>query len=143
MRSIAYWIATGLTAFVFLFSGAVDVARPSSVIEVMATLGYPGYMAVILGVWKILGGVVVVIPGFPRLKEWAYAGMVFDLTGASASHAACGHPAGDIATPLVILGIVMASWALRPEGRALRDAAGTTIGLFSATPSDARTDTSM
>jgi hypothetical protein len=59
------------------------------------------------------------VPGFPRLKEWAYAGMFFDLTGASASHAAVGDPVAKILTPLVILGIVIASWWLRPDSRKL------------------------
>jgi uncharacterized membrane protein YphA (DoxX/SURF4 family) len=141
IRTIAYWITTGLTAFVFLFSGALNAARPAPVIEAMSKLDYPGYLAVILGVWKVLGGVAILLPRFPRLKEWAYAGMVFDLTGAAASHAACGHPASEIATPLVILGIVVASWALRPESRTLRDAAGNPIGLFPPTPPESRIET--
>ncbi len=74
----------------------------------------------ILGVWKVLGGVAVLIPRFPKLKEWAYAGMLFDLTGAAASHAAVGDPLAKVVTPLLLLGIVMASWALRPEGRRLQ-----------------------
>jgi uncharacterized membrane protein YphA (DoxX/SURF4 family) len=126
-RNIAYWVTTGLTAFVFLLGGAFDVARPASVVEIMNKLEYPGYLAVILGVWKILGGIAVLIPRFPRLKEWAYAGMFFDLTGAAASHAVCGHPAGEIVPPVVILGIVMASWALRPESRRLKDASSEPI----------------
>jgi hypothetical protein len=73
-------------------------------------------------VWKLLGGVAILAPRSPRLKEWAYAGMVLDLTGAAASHAAVGDPAGKVAAPLINSGIVMASWALRPESRKLRDA---------------------
>ena len=105
-RNIAYWITTGLTAFVFLLGGAFDIARPAQVVEAMTKLGYASYVAVILGVWKVLGGITVLIPRFPRLKEWAYAGMVFDLTGAAASHAACGDPPSNIATPLIIMCIV-------------------------------------
>ena len=121
-RPISYWVTTGLTAFVFLTGGAAELARPAFLMEGMAHLGYPVYFVSILGVWKILGGVAVLAPRFPRLKEWAYAGMLLDLTGAAASHAAFGDPAGKIATPLVLLGIVMASWALRPESRKLHDA---------------------
>ena len=117
MRTIAYWVATALTAFVFLSGGAADVARPSFVMEGMTQLGYPAYFLLILGVWKVLGGIAVLIPRTALLKEWAYAGMVFDLTGASASHAACGDPVGKVITPLIILGIVAASWALRPASR--------------------------
>jgi hypothetical protein len=62
------------------------------------------------------------VPGFGRVKEWAYAGMVFDLTGASASHAASGDPVGNVVTPLVILAVVVASYLLRPESRTLASA---------------------
>ncbi len=111
-RLIAYWITTALTAFVFLSGGATELVRPDFLMKGMNDLGYPPYFVLILGVWKLLGGVVVLIPGTPRLKEWAYAGMVFDLTGAAASHAAVGETS-KIAAPLIITGIVMASWALR------------------------------
>jgi len=121
MHRIAYWIATALTAFVFLSGGAVDVARPLGALQGMTHLGYPPYFMVILGVWKLLGGIVVLAPGFPRLKEWAYAGMLFDLTGATASHASVGDPIHKIVIPLIILCIVMASWALRPKSRKLGD----------------------
>jgi uncharacterized membrane protein YphA (DoxX/SURF4 family) len=122
MRRIAYWVATALTAFVFVSSGAVNLARPPFVLEAMSRLGYPAYFVTMLGVWKVLGGVAVLAPGLPRLKEWAYAGMAFDLVGASASHAAVGDPGGSVAFPLIVLGIVAASWALRPESRKLPDA---------------------
>jgi uncharacterized membrane protein YphA (DoxX/SURF4 family) len=129
-KTIAYWVTTALTAFVFLGGGVADVLQPADVVKGMTDLGYPTYVATILGVWKILGGFAVLAPRLPRLKEWAYAGMTFDLIGASASHAAVGDPAAKVATPLIILGIVTASWVLRPESRTLRDAAGTPIGLF-------------
>jgi uncharacterized membrane protein YphA (DoxX/SURF4 family) len=114
-RYIAYWAATALTAFVFLSGGLVDIARPSFAVEGMTHLGYPIYFMVILGVWKVLGGIAVLIPRIPLLKEWAYAGMFFDLSGAAASHASVGDPAAKIATPLLLLGIVIGSWALRPQ----------------------------
>jgi uncharacterized membrane protein YphA (DoxX/SURF4 family) len=124
-RLIAYWITTGLTAFVFLSGGAGELARPAALVQGMTHLGYPLYFVTILGVWKILGGITVLAPGLPRLKEWAYAGMFFDLSGAAASHAATGDPVGKIVTPLIILGIVMASWALRPASRRFRGASST------------------
>jgi hypothetical protein len=116
-RLVAYWAMTGLAAFVFLSGGPVDIARPAFATEGMTHLGYPAYFMVILGVWKTLGGVVILAPRLPRLKEWAYAGMIFDLTGAAASHAAVGDPAAKVVIPLILSGIVMASWALRPAGR--------------------------
>ena len=120
-RLIAYWVTTALTAFVFLSGGATDLWRPGFLMEGMNKLGYPTYFVLILGVWKVLGGIVVLLPRLPTLKEWAYAGMVFDLTGAAASHAAVGEM-DKIAAPLIITGIVMVSWAFRPESRRLRAA---------------------
>jgi len=117
-RQIAYWITTALVAFVFLSGGAEELARPAPLMEGMARLGYPAYFVTILGVWKILGGIAILIPRFPRLKEWAYAGMFFDLSGAAISHAVSGEQS-KIAAPLIILAIVVASWALRPQGRRL------------------------
>jgi uncharacterized membrane protein YphA (DoxX/SURF4 family) len=119
---VAYWIVTALTAFAFLSGGAMDLMHPPEMAQGMAHLGYPAYFMTILGLWKVLGALAVVVPGFPRLKEWAYAGMVFDLTGATYSHAASGDDVGKIVTPLVLCAIVAASWALRPEGRKLKSA---------------------
>lgn len=123
-RRIGYWVTTALTAYVFLAGGVVYLARPKFVTEELARLGYPAYFVLILGVWKALGGAAVLAPGLPRLKEWAYAGMAFNLTAAAATHAAVGDPVAKTVTPLVILGVVMASWALRPESRRLRGDAG-------------------
>jgi hypothetical protein len=87
-------------------------------------LGYPIYFANILGFWKLADAIAIVIPGFPLLKEWAYAGFFFDLSGGAASHAFNGDPffAGpaSVALPLVFLGLVIASWALRPPTRRLQ-----------------------
>ena len=118
-RLIAYWVTTALTAFAFLSGGVMDVVQPPDLLKGMTDLGYTAYFTTILGVWKVLGGITVLVPGFPRLKEWAYAGMFFDLSGAAASHAAVGDPVAKIVTPLILLGIVMASWALRPASRTL------------------------
>lgn len=106
-RVIAYWITTALVIFELVMGGAWDVMRVPQVRGLIERLGYPSYFLVILGIWKLLGAVALVIPRFPRLKEWAYAGVIFDLTGAVAS--------------LVVSGIVdagtLASWALRPASR--------------------------
>lgn len=127
-RRIAYWVATALTAYVFLAGGAVYLTRPKFVTDELTRLGYPAHFVLLLGVWKALGGAAVLAPGLPRLKEWAYAGMFFNLTAAAATHAAAGDPAFKTVTPLVILGVVMTSWALRPESRRLRDGAGQAVG---------------
>lgn len=122
-RNITYWVSTGLVAAAMLSGGVADVVGPAPVVEGMTHLGYPGYFALILGVWKVLGGVAVLAPGFPRLKEWAYAGIVFDLSGAALSHAFAGDGADKIVAPIVLLGLAFASWALRPDSRRLADGA--------------------
>jgi uncharacterized membrane protein YphA (DoxX/SURF4 family) len=118
-RTIGYWAATGLVGLAFLAGGLADIGGAPDVAETMRHLGYPAYFAVILGFWKVLGALALVSPGLPRVKEWAYAGIVFDLTGAAASHAILGDPAVKVAIPLVLLGLAVASWALRPSSRRL------------------------
>jgi hypothetical protein len=78
---------------------------------------YPGYFSVILGVWKVLGAVAVLAPRFPRLKEWAYAGMFFNMMGAVVSHLAVGDPAVTLVAPIIFICLVAASWVLRPSAR--------------------------
>jgi len=87
---------------------------------VVPELGYPMYFFAIIGVWKVLGAVAILVPRFPRLKEWAYAGIFFDLTGAAASNAAVGGYGAygfHVIAPLIIAGFTVASWALRPPSR--------------------------
>jgi uncharacterized membrane protein YphA (DoxX/SURF4 family) len=123
-RLIAYWVTTVLTALVFLSGGVMDIIQPPDLVKGMTDLGYPAYFTTILGAWKLLGGLTILAPRLPRLKEWAYAGMFFDLTGASLSHASHGDPIDKIAVPLVLTCIAMASWYLRPDSRKL---GGTTV----------------
>lgn len=114
---IAYWISTALLVLVFLGGGVMDLRQPPEVLESMKALGYPAYFATLLGLWKLSGALALVVPGFPRVKEWAYAGMFFDLTGAAVSHAAVGDPFAKTLVPLVLTGVLIASWALRPSSR--------------------------
>jgi uncharacterized membrane protein YphA (DoxX/SURF4 family) len=118
-RKIGYWVATALLAVAFLAGGVFDLGQSPAVAETLAHLGYPAYLATLLGTWKVLGALAVLAPGLPRLKEWAYAGMMFDLTGALVSHAAAGDGADKLMAPIVLLGVLGASWALRPETRKL------------------------
>ena len=121
-KTIAYWGTTALTALAFFTGGLADVTRGPAMVSGMAHLGYPAYFMLILGSWKVLGALAILAPRLPRLKEWAYAGIVFDLTGAALSHASVGDGFAKVITPLVILGFAAASWALRPlaSGRALQ-----------------------
>jgi uncharacterized membrane protein YphA (DoxX/SURF4 family) len=118
-RNIGYWAATGLLAAALALAGLADVTRSPDVVASLARLGYPAYVAVILGVWKALGAAAILAPRFPRLKEWAYAGVTFNLTGAVLSHLWSGDGPKEVTAPLVLLGLAAASWALRPEGRRL------------------------
>jgi hypothetical protein len=109
--------------FELALGGAWDVLRVAHVRALIEHLGYPTYFLVILGTWKLLGAVALVVPGFPRLKEWAYAGAVFDLTGAVASLWAAGlFAASTAAYPIFMTGVAIASWALRPPSRRLSGA---------------------
>ncbi len=93
------------------------LANPHGVVP---DLGYPMYFFAILGFWKVLGAIAILVPRFPLLKEWAYAGIFFDLTGAAASCAAVGGYGAygfHVIAPLIITGFTVASWALRPESR--------------------------
>ncbi|HEX5285201.1 MAG TPA: DoxX family protein [Bryocella sp.] len=117
-RNIAYWITTILVAFFIGSGGIAQVAHlRASVDGFVHILGYPAYFVTVLGVWKVLGPIAILVPRFPRLKEWAYAGIFFDLTGAVASNAAVHGSAFHILVPLVLAGIAMASWWLRPPTR--------------------------
>jgi hypothetical protein len=118
-RLIAYWTCTILVALSLASGGIGEIMRAAPVMEGMTHLGYPRYFVVILGVWKLLGTVAILLPGFVLLKEWAYAGMIFDLTGASLSQAAVGDGARHVLVPLAIAALVVASWALRPASRRL------------------------
>ena len=119
-RIIAYWVTTALVVFELAMGGVWDILQLPQVRGVIERLGYPLYFLVILGIWKLLGAVALVVPRFPRLKEWAYAGVIFDLTGAVASQLASGWmDAGQMAYPIVMTGVAIASWALRPPTRRL------------------------
>lgn len=122
-----YWITTAVLAFVLLSGGIAQLARLAPNARGMAALGYPPYVMTILGLWKIAGTLAILAPRLPRLKEWAYAGAFFDLTGAAASHAASGESAARIIIPAAFALLVLASWALRPASRRLPDADEVTV----------------
>jgi hypothetical protein len=118
----AYWIFTSLAALLFAVPGAALLLRVPHFSEDMARLGFPVYFLTILGVWKLLGVIAILSPGLVRLKEWAYAGMIFDLTSAAISRAVMGDGFIKIFVPLLVATIVFLSWRLRPVERVLRSA---------------------
>ena len=119
MKTIGYWATTSVLAIAFAASGAANLTRSPGATGGMAHLGYPVYLTTILGAWQLLAVAAVLFPGFPLLKEWAYAGMFFDLTGAAASHLMAGDRASRVLAPLALLALVIASWAQRPDSRLL------------------------
>ena len=119
-KAFAYWTCTLLLALSILSGGAAELAHLQGNVDGILLLGYPLYFLTILGLWKVLGAIAILVPGWPRLKEWAYAGIFFNVTGAAASHAAVGDYgvyAFHVVVNLVFAGLVIASWALRPESR--------------------------
>jgi uncharacterized membrane protein YphA (DoxX/SURF4 family) len=124
ISTVGYWVSTGLAALIVGASGVGDLAGAPQVAAEMTHLGYPAYFSTILGTWKILGAITLLVPRFPRLKEWAYAGITFDLSGAAASHVLLGDGIGKGAFPLLMLVLALTSWALRPESRRLASREG-------------------
>ena len=118
-KTLAYWIVTGLFSAVVGFSGFAHITHLDNMVEAMTHLGYPLYFMSIIGLAKILGVVAVLAPARAHLKEWAYAGLCFNLAGATASHAFAGDPLSHTVRPAIVLGLCVASYLLRPEARRL------------------------
>jgi len=118
-KVIGYWVATVLTTLLMLPGGVMDLLNLPQAQEIMKHLGYPNYVAPMLGAWKILGTIVILAPGLQRAKEWAYAGMVIDLVGAGVSHSMSGDGPGNWALPFVGVLFVAASSVLRPQSRVM------------------------
>lgn len=118
-KMIGYWITTGLIALAFGMGGVMDVMAGPDVATIMSHLGYPLYVARVIGVFKVVATAAVLVPGMPRLKEWAYAGIAVDLIGAAVSHISVGDGPKDFMPALFLLVVGAASWALRPPSRVL------------------------
>ena len=116
-RSAGYWLATVLVVAELGLGGAWDIARLPSVRDLVTQLGYPSYFLVLLGTWKVLGAVALLVPRRPLLKEWAYAGAFFTYTGAIVSHLSTGYALGELWLLAVLTALTVLSWALRPPSR--------------------------
>jgi len=117
-NKIIYWIFTALLSIGMLQSGIFAVLRTTQWVDLVTGLGYPVYFLTILGIWKILGVIAILIPGFKLLKEWAYAGFFFAMTGALVSHLAChDYAVKAILGPLFQTVFVILSWYFRPSDR--------------------------
>src|SRR5262245_16249642 len=118
-KSITYWMTTGLVVFAMFSGGIAELAHRPETIDGMKQLGYPVYLVMILGFWKLLGSLALVVPGVPRVKEWAYAGIFFNMTGAAVSHLVCHDAAWHVGVTLGLAALAVASSELRPASRTL------------------------
>ena len=121
-NKIIYWIATGWLALGFISTGAGQLLRMDSGqggAEMIVHLGYPVYFMTLLGIWKILGVIAILVPRFPLVKEWAYAGFFFAMSGAIYSHIAKGDPGTSILPALLLLVLTAISWYFRPADKKL------------------------
>jgi uncharacterized membrane protein YphA (DoxX/SURF4 family) len=117
---IIYWIATLWLALGMVATGAVQLLKAKEGqggLDMLTHLGYPVYLLTILGIWKILGVVAILIPKFPLLKEWAYAGFFFVMSGAIFSHIAAGDSVTEIFPSLLLLILTVISWYFRPADK--------------------------
>ncbi len=119
--NIFYWILTVLFAVFMAFTAIPDIMNAKDAVEFMTKLGYPPYFTPFIGVAKLLGSIAILIPGFPRIKEWAYAGLIFDLVGATYSTVAAGDPGG--AFILVFIALGFASYFVYHKKRKLESQA--------------------
>lgn len=121
-KLMGYWSVTLLLAGSITLSGIGQLMQLGGNIELVTNIGFPLYITNILGTWKILGVIAIVVPRFPRLKEWAHAGLFFLMTGAALSHAFAndyGEYGFNVVLPLSYAALNIASWALRPKSRKL------------------------
>jgi DoxX-like family len=116
-RAAGYWLATAAVAAELGVGGIWDIARLPFVRDLVTHLGYPSYFLVLLGTWKVLGAVVLLVPRRALLKEWAYAGAFFTYTGAIVSHLTTGYGLGEVGLLVILTALTVLSWALRPASR--------------------------
>ena len=116
---IIYWVTTLWLALGMVSTGMVQLVKMKEEVDNFSSLGYPAYLMTIIGGWKMLGVVTVLMPKFPLLKEWAYAGFFFAMTGAVVSHLISGHGAKEIFGPMLLLVLTVISWYFRPADRRL------------------------
>lgn len=118
-NKIIYWIATIWLALGMVSTGIVQLIHMKEEVALFARLGYPAYLLTMLAIWKFLGVVAVLISKFPLLKEWAYAGFFFAMSGAVFSHLAVSDGAAEYFGPGLLLVLTLVSWYFRPASRKL------------------------
>lgn len=118
-NKIIYWIATGWLALGMVSTGVVQILQIKENVQPILDLGYPDYFLTLLGFWKLVGAVAILMPRLPLLKEWAYAGFFFAMTGAVFSHIAAGNAFAETLPALLLLTLTAVSWHFRPQDRRL------------------------
>ena len=118
-KLIWYWIITVLLSFCIFFGGLAQALQLKEVLQGFKPLGYPTYFISLIGIWKMLGVIAILVPKFPLLKEWAYAGIFFTMSGAVISHIASDDIKVQIISPIVLAIFTVLSWYLRPASRKL------------------------
>ena len=118
-NKIIYWIATLWLSLGMVSTGIVQIIHMKEEVERMAALGYPAYFLTIIGTWKMLGVVAVLLPNFPLIKEWAYAGFFFLMSGAILTHLAVNSTMFEYFGPSLLLVLTVISWYYRPNERKL------------------------
>ena len=116
-KRVWYWVITVLLSFCIFMGGMAQALQLKGVIEGFKPLGYPIYFISLIGVWKVLGVIAILMPKFKLLKEWAYAGIFFTMTGAVISHIASNDIKAQIIAPIVLAIFTVLSWYLRPSDR--------------------------
>lgn len=116
-NKIIYWIATVWLSLGMISSAIVQLIKMPEEVEMITRLGYPQYFLTIIAVWKIFGVIAILVPKFPLIKEWAYAGMFFVMSGALFSHLAKGDAFSEIFPPILLLVLIAVSWYFRPAER--------------------------
>lgn len=116
-NTIIYWIATGFLSFGMVAGGVQQLLQIGGYVDIFFQLGYPLYLMSILGFWKILGVIAILIPGFTLVKEWAYAGFFFAMSGAAVSHLAANQSLIEAIPSLILLTMTIVSWWFRPKNR--------------------------
>jgi hypothetical protein len=117
-NKIIYWVATLWLALGMVATAIVQLLKTKEEVEkVTQALGYPIYFLTLLGIWKLLGVVAVLVPKFPVVKEWAYAGFIFAMSGAVFSHFASGSAGKDFFGPMLLIVLTVVSWYFRPANR--------------------------
>lgn len=116
-KLIWYWIITVILSFCIFSGGMAQALQLKQVVQGFKPLGYPAYFISLIGIWKMLGIIAILIPKFKLLKEWAYAGLFFTMTGAVISHVASNDVHVQIISPAVLAIFTVLSWYLRPADR--------------------------